>query len=166
MTRPSRAAILLVVAALLCLSSCGQKPLHNFTRHGSVDLTGAVTVQGTFSTTDLSDSQASDPRGCEASIHATPYVIGFQPPITIDGRQFTLELTVPKTQTRVGTHTGYTIVGVSGDSYADPSSAITFRADGGGSVAVRDALQVGATPGGPVVTGTVRWSCRDGTVGS
>lgn len=158
--------MLLVAAGLLVLASCGQKPLHNFTRHGSVDLTGAVTLQGTFSATELSGSNATDPHGCAASIHSTPYVIGSDPRVSVDGKAFSLELSMRGVADRVGTHAGYAIVGVGADSYADPAGTISFRADGGGSVTLHDALLLGATAGGPVVSGSVRWSCRDGTVGS
>ena len=150
-----------MAGAVLVLSSCGNhSTLYNFTRHGVVDLRGAVTLQGRFSTTEF---WGADPHACAASVHASRYPnFGYGSKIAIDGQSFSLDL-YPKRG--VGTSVGNAVIGVGNDFYVDPSSTITLRADGGGSVSVQDALNVGATTGGPALTGTVRWSCRDEAAG-
>lgn len=167
MTKVPRGALVLMAAALLVLSSCGHRPLYTFTRQGEVDLSGADTLQGAFSTTQLSPSNATDPHGCQSSVRARPYPnFGYSPKITINGKVFRLALSLPETDDGIGTHSGDAQIRVGENIYNDPSSTVTLRADGSGSVGVHNALDLNATAGGPAVTGTVRWSCHNGAVRS
>lgn len=159
--------MVLLAVALLALSSCGQRPLYNFTRQGTVDLSGADALQGTFSTTQLSNSNATDPHGCQASVRSRPYPnFGYSPRITIDGKPFKLALSLPGTNGGAGTQVANAEIWVGSHVYTDPSSTVTLHADGAGSVTVRNALDLDATAGGSSITGTVRWTCHNGVVRS